>query len=179
MSLFTPADILLPKSADMTKWSCIACDQFTSEPEYWLEAERLVGDEPSTLRLMLPEAWLVCAAAPRKPERYTARCGDYVNQGAFRVLPESYVCVERTPPSGAGAARPCGKAGPGGLRLGAGQQDACPLDGGTVESRLPARVEQVPPCDPGDAAHHGVHKRPRQQHRRPLRRAVRRSMTLS
>ena len=58
MSLFTPADILLPKSADMTKWSCIACDQFTSEPEYWLEAERLVGDEPSTLRLMLPEAWL-------------------------------------------------------------------------------------------------------------------------
>ena len=34
MRVFTPADILLPRVEDMTKWSCIACDQFTSEPEY-------------------------------------------------------------------------------------------------------------------------------------------------
>ena len=32
---FYPADILLPKDQDMRKWAVVACDQFTSEPEYW------------------------------------------------------------------------------------------------------------------------------------------------
>ena len=55
---FFPADILLPKDADMTKWSVVACDQFTSQPEYWQAVEETVGDAPSTLRLILPEAKL-------------------------------------------------------------------------------------------------------------------------
>ena len=49
-----PADILLPRDADMSKWAVVACDQFTSQPEYWEEADRIVGDAPSTLRLILP-----------------------------------------------------------------------------------------------------------------------------
>ena len=55
---FYPADILLPKGQDMTKWAVVACDQFTSEPEYWQAVEQQVGDAPSTLRLILPEAKL-------------------------------------------------------------------------------------------------------------------------
>ena len=43
-----PADILLPRDADMSKWAVVACDQFTSQPEYWEEADRIVGDAPST-----------------------------------------------------------------------------------------------------------------------------------
>ncbi len=50
-----PADILLPRDCDMTKWAVVACDQFTSQPEYWAEVERTVGIDPSTLRLILPE----------------------------------------------------------------------------------------------------------------------------
>ena len=43
-----PADILLPKAGtDMTKWAVVACDQFTSQPEYWAEVDRIAGDEPS------------------------------------------------------------------------------------------------------------------------------------
>ena len=53
---FYPADILMPKDCDMTKWAVVACDQFTSEPEYWEAVEKQVGDAPSTLRLILPEA---------------------------------------------------------------------------------------------------------------------------
>ena len=54
---FYPADILLPnKDVDMEKWAVVACDQFTSEPEYWERVEKTVGDAPSTLRLILPEA---------------------------------------------------------------------------------------------------------------------------
>ena len=52
------ADILLPREADMSKWAVVACDQFTSQPEYWAEVDRIAGDEPSTLRLILPESKL-------------------------------------------------------------------------------------------------------------------------
>ena len=49
---FYPSDILLPKKdVDMSKWAVVACDQFTSEPEYWERVEKTVGDAPSTLRL--------------------------------------------------------------------------------------------------------------------------------
>lgn len=50
--------ILLPQGVDLTKWAVIACDQFTSQPEYWERVERAVGDAPSTLNLIYPEAWL-------------------------------------------------------------------------------------------------------------------------
>ncbi len=50
--------ILLPSGVDLTKWAVIACDQFTSQPEYWAEVEREAGDAPSTLNMIYPEAWL-------------------------------------------------------------------------------------------------------------------------
>ena len=70
---FYPADILLPKDQDMTKWAVVACDQFTSEPEYWQAVEQTVGDAPSTLRLILPaldgllspEGEAVCLVKPQ------------------------------------------------------------------------------------------------------------------
>ncbi|MEI6309902.1 MAG: DUF1015 domain-containing protein [bacterium] len=53
------ADILLPKTGtNLWKWAVIACDQFTSEPEYWEEVRCLVGDAPSTFHLILPEVFL-------------------------------------------------------------------------------------------------------------------------
>ena len=57
---FHPADICLPdfSRVDGEKWATVACDQFTSQPEYWAAARRLIGDAPSTLDLMLPEAYL-------------------------------------------------------------------------------------------------------------------------
>ena len=51
---FKKGNILVPKDVDMQKWSVVACDQYTSEPDYWNEVEKIVGDEPSTLRLTLP-----------------------------------------------------------------------------------------------------------------------------
>ena len=51
--------IYLPrKGINLTKWAVVACDQFTSEPEYWQKVETLVGDEPSTVNLILPEVYL-------------------------------------------------------------------------------------------------------------------------
>ena len=55
--IFQPAEILLP-AGNLRKWSVIACDQFTSDGEYWEAVDRYVGDSPSTLRMMLPEYYL-------------------------------------------------------------------------------------------------------------------------
>jgi len=52
-------DVLLPApGTDLKKWAVVACDQFTSQPDYWKKAEDLVGDAPSTLRIIYPEVYL-------------------------------------------------------------------------------------------------------------------------
>ena len=56
---FVPARILLPAGGTpLNPWACIAVDQFTSQPEYWEKAESLAAGKPSTLHLVLPEAYL-------------------------------------------------------------------------------------------------------------------------
>ncbi len=55
---FYPADILLPEGIDMTKWSVVACDQYTSEPEYWEDVSKITAGAPSTLNMIIPEAHL-------------------------------------------------------------------------------------------------------------------------
>ena len=55
---FSPADILLPVDCGLTKWAVVACDQYTSQPEYWERVDQYVGEAPSTLRLILPESKL-------------------------------------------------------------------------------------------------------------------------
>ena len=56
---FIPANILLPNDGiDMEKWSVIACDQFTSQADYWDAVEKYVADAPSTLNVVFPEIYL-------------------------------------------------------------------------------------------------------------------------
>lgn len=141
MRVFTPADILLPRVDDMTKWSCIACDQFTAEPEYWREAERIVGSEPSTLRLMLPEAWLGVRDSAAETRKIYAAMKDYVNRGIFRTVEDSFVYVERTLPSGAVRRGLVGKLDLECYAWAPGSATPVRATEGTVESRLPARVE--------------------------------------
>ena len=141
MRVFMPADILLPRVDDMTKWSCIACDQFTAEPEYWREAERIVGDEPSTLRLMLPEAWLGVRDSAAETRKIYAAMKDYVNRGIFRTVEQSFIYVERTLPSGAVRRGLVGKLDLECYDWAPGSATPVRATEGTVESRLPARVE--------------------------------------
>ena len=141
MRVFTPADILLPRVDDMTKWSCIACDQFTAEPEYWREAERIVGSEPSTLRLMLPEAWLGVRDSAAETRKIYAAMKDYVNRGIFRTVEQSFIYVERTLPSGAVRRGLVGTLDLECYDWAPGSATPVRATEGTVESRLPARVE--------------------------------------
>ena len=59
-------EILLPKKLDLASWSVIACDQYTQDLDYWKKAEANAGNNPSTLKLILPEVYL---NSPDKPER--------------------------------------------------------------------------------------------------------------
>lgn len=75
---FRPADILLPPTgADMSRWSVIACDQYTSEPEYWRELEDFVGEAPSALKCILPEAFL-SEATPSKIDSLNSEMMNYL-----------------------------------------------------------------------------------------------------
>jgi hypothetical protein len=89
-------EILLPKpGVDMAKWSVIACDQYTSEPEYWDKAAAFVGDAPSTLNLIYPEVYLHEPDPAARIGRIRAAMNDYLGRGLFRSA-EGLVYVERT-----------------------------------------------------------------------------------
>ena len=93
---FFPADILLPQVSEMEKWPVVACDQFTSQPEYWENAEKIVGNAPSALRLVLPEAYLNSAEVNRRIAGINASMEGYLADGVFKTLPDSLIYLERT-----------------------------------------------------------------------------------
>ena len=97
---FYPADILLPKNCDMTKWAVVACDQFTSEPAYWAAVEETVGQEPSALRLILPEAHLKDDDVDQQIRNINASMQQYLDEGVFHCLEESLIYIERTQADG-------------------------------------------------------------------------------
>ena len=95
-SIFRPADILIPKAADMRAWSVIACDQFTSEREYWDRVRSLVGESPSTLNMIVPEAHLSDEPALDAARRASAAMEEYLAGDIFTLFRDSYIYVERT-----------------------------------------------------------------------------------
>ena len=89
--------IMLPKEGtDYSKWAVVACDQYTSEPEYWEEVEQIVGDAPSTLRLMLPEIFLDKPGEAEKIKAIRASMDQYLSDGTLRTLPAGCMLVKRT-----------------------------------------------------------------------------------
>ena len=97
-----PANILLPKAGtDMHKWAVVACDQFTSQPEYWEEVDRIAGDAPSTLRLILPESKLNDANVDEHIAAINRSMDDYLARDIFQTYPDSVIYIERTQSDGA------------------------------------------------------------------------------
>ena len=89
-------DILLPKKdIDMHKWAVIACDQFTSEPEYWEDVKTIVADAPSTLNLILPEVYLGKPNQDEIVKTTQDNMQNYLNEGLL-VEHEGFILVERT-----------------------------------------------------------------------------------
>lgn len=94
MTAFKKADILIPHGVDLKKWSVVACDQYTSQPEYWNDVENIVGDAPSTLKITFPEVYL--AEGEKRIETINKTMEEYINAGIFEKYPNSLIYTERT-----------------------------------------------------------------------------------
>lgn len=106
MACLQRANILLPaKGIDKKKWAVIACDQFTSQPEYWEQVEEYVGNEPSTLRIIYPEVYLGNDDEAMYSQRLTdiqLNMKRYLTEGILEeTVHEGYVLTVRETKSGA------------------------------------------------------------------------------
>lgn len=97
---FKRGNILLPKNTDMTKWSVVACDQYTSEPEYWNDVEKIVGDVPSTLKLTLPEIYLEDENVSERIAKINSNMKALLDEDFFNEYKDSMIYLERTQSDG-------------------------------------------------------------------------------
>ncbi|MBQ7652846.1 MAG: DUF1015 domain-containing protein [Clostridia bacterium] len=92
--------LLLPnENVDPSKWSVVACDQFTSEPEYWAELREFIGDSPSTLDLIYPEAYIGKSDFESEVDCICRKMKEYCEKGLF-VSHDGYVLCKRTMSNG-------------------------------------------------------------------------------
>lgn len=97
---FKRGNILLPKNTDMTKWSVVACDQYTSEPEYWNSVREIVGSNSSTLNLTLPEIYLEESDVEERIKKINQNMEELVNMDFFNEYSDSMIYLERTQEDG-------------------------------------------------------------------------------
>ncbi len=96
--VFAPTSILIPtESCDLTRWAVIAADQFTSDLDYWRRVDDFVGDAPSSLRMIVPEAFLQVDSDTTIRERTASAVAamDEYRQSSLRALPRGVMVVER------------------------------------------------------------------------------------
>ena len=79
----------------MTKWAVVACDQYTSQPEYWQRVAEYVGRAPSALRLILPESCLEGPNVETDIMEINNTMSRYLREGRFVCHPDALFYVER------------------------------------------------------------------------------------
>ena len=134
-----PADILLPEKCDISKWGCVACDQFTSDGEYWDEMESFVGDAPSTLRITFPEIFLGKDDA-KYISNINACMKDYLARGIFKEFKNAIIKCERTLRNGNVRSGLVMAVDLEAYDYNAGSQSMIRATEGTIVHRLPPRI---------------------------------------
>ena len=134
-------DILLPqKGTDLKKWAVIACDQYTSEPEYWEKVSGEAGDAPSTLNLVLPEVYLGTDKEVEKLGSIASTARRYLDEGVLKGLGTGFILTDRATelhPSRKGLMAAIDLEG---YSFEPGNKNICRATEGTVLSRIPPRV---------------------------------------
>ncbi len=139
MSIFNKTDILLPECVNMEKWSVVACDQYTAQPEYWNGVAEFVGDSPSTLNLVYPEAFL--SEGDARIEKINNAMKDYLSKNIFSPLKSSLIYVERTMNSGKIRRGVVGAVDLEEYDFSKGSKSAIRATEGTIIERIPPRVK--------------------------------------
>jgi len=88
-------EILIPNNQiDYQKWAVVACDQFTSQPEYWNTVEKIIGQSPSAYHLILPEAYLGTEKEQIHSSKINSLMEQYLKKNYFQVI-EGIIYIER------------------------------------------------------------------------------------
>ena len=138
---FIPCDILLPKTNDFTKWSVVACDQYTSQPDYWDKVKETAGNDLSTLNMIYPEIYLNEENGEKRIENINNTMKEYLETGVFEEIKNSFIYVERTV---AGGKVRKGLVGAIDLEMYDYEKDSKAFvraTEGTVKERIPPRVK--------------------------------------
>ncbi len=136
---FYPADILLPE-CEYEKWSVVACDQFTSEPEYWHNTAEITKNVPSAYKLVLPEAFLASDNS-KHIESINSEMSKYLSNDLFKEYKDAMIFVERTLPKGKIRYGIIGAVDLKEYDFSVGSKSLIRATEGTVLERIPPRVE--------------------------------------
>lgn len=137
---FKKANILLPKNTEMEKWAVVACDQYTSEPEYWKEVENIVVDAPSTLKITLPEIYLEQDNVQERIANINKEMDHLLSTDFFKTLDNSLIYLERTGADGKVRKGLIGMVDLEDYSYEKGSQSLIRATEGTVLERIPPRV---------------------------------------
>lgn len=90
-------EILLPnKSTDLTKWSVVACDQYTSQADYWNDVRDLASIAPSSLNVIFPEVYLEDEDGDQRIKNINNAMQQYLDDGVLEAMPKKgFVLVDR------------------------------------------------------------------------------------
>ncbi len=92
-----PADIMIPKKGiDLEKWAVVACDQYTSDRDYWKRVEEKVQNSPSTLNLIFPEVYLEDGNESEVIEKINSNMNKYVKDGIFETFNQCFFLIKRS-----------------------------------------------------------------------------------
>ena len=138
---FSPANILLPRECGLTKWAVVACDQYTSQPEYWERVDKYVGDAPSTLRLILPESKLESDNVDQEIEKINHTMEQYLADGRLQELEDAMLLLERKLSNGKTRLGLLGKLDLEQYSYEKGSGTPIRATEGTVLSRIPPRMK--------------------------------------
>ena len=138
-NLFMPTDILLPTEKP-EKWAVIACDQYTSEPEYWENVRKTVGNAPSAFNIIFPEVFLGENNADRI-SKINATMKSYLESGVFKEYKNTFVYTERTLKNGKTRRGIVGLIDLDNYSYEKGSKALIRATEATVKERIPARVE--------------------------------------
>ena len=139
MAIFNKANILLPQIGDFQKWSVVACDQYTSQPEYWERVAEFVGDAPSTLNLVYPEAFL--SEGDARIDKINRTMEEYLENGLFKEYKDCFIYVERTLSGGRVRKGIVGAIDLDEYNFNKGSKSRIRATEGTVLERIPPRVK--------------------------------------
>lgn len=143
MIAFSTADILLPKLDEegMHRWSTVACDQYTGEPDYWTKTAEIAGDYPSTLKITLPEIFLETPDCEQRIALINETMQSYLDNHLFDLHKDCFILTKRTQADGRLRAGLVGAIDLEQYDYTKGSKSQVRATEATVASRIPPRVK--------------------------------------